>query len=429
MTVKIDERFIKQFVEAKDLENIQPEINAADKLLRERSGKGGDFTDWLDWANTLDASQLEKINQAANEIQEQSQVLVVIGVGGSYLGARAVIEFINGQYAINQKTEVLYAGNSMSGAYYQDLIDYIGDRDFSLNVISKSGTTTEPAIGFRIFKELLEKKYGDQSSQRIYMTTDEAVGTLRDLATQNNYRSFVVPDGIGGRFSVLTAVGLLPIAVAGINISKLIEGSKQATNELTSSDVKQNIAARYAAYRNILFRRDFDIEVFANFEPSLDYLSEWWKQLMGESEGKDKTGIFPASVSFTTDLHSMGQYIQDGRRNLFETVIKVNQMNQDTTVPNSDNNDDQLEYLQGRSLTEINNTAIDGVLMAHNDGGVPALIVEIDKQDPFDLGYLIYFFELSVALSGYVNGINPFNQDGVEDYKKNMFKVLGKPGY
>lgn len=429
MALKIDDRFIKKFVEVKELEKIQPEIAAADQLLRNKNGEGSQYSDWLDWANQLNDSQLDAINQAAKKIQDQSQVLVVIGIGGSYLGARAVIEFINGLYPDNQKTEILFAGNSLSGAYYQELINHIGDRDFSLNVISKSGTTTEPAIGYRIFHQLLEKKYGDQADQRIYVTTDENNGTLRDLVNQKNFQSFVIPDGIGGRFSVLTAVGLLPIATAGININQLIEGAKQATNELISSDINQNAAAKYAAYRNILFRRNFDIEIFANFEPSLNYLSEWWKQLMGESEGKDKTGIFPASVNFTTDLHSMGQYIQDGRRNLFETVIKVNQMNQDIKVPLSDNNDDQLEYLQGRSLTEINNTAIEGVLMAHNDGGVPALIVEIDQQNSFELGYLIYFFELSVALSGYVNGINPFNQEGVEDYKKNMFKVLGKPGY
>lgn len=429
MTVRIDERFIQKFVKPEQLLNMQAEIDAADQQLRQKSGKGSQYTEWLEWANQLSDNDLKKINQAAKKIQEQSQVLVVIGIGGSYLGARAVIEFLNGLYPIDQKTEVLFAGNSLSGAYYQELIRYIGDRDFSINVISKSGTTTEPAIGYRIFKELLDKKYGDQSDQRIYMTTDESKGTLRDLATQKNYQSFVVPDGIGGRFSVLTAVGLLPIATAGIDINQLMNGAKQATNQLVSSDINQNMAARYAAYRNLLFRADFDIEIFANFEPSIDYLSEWWKQLMGESEGKDKTGIFPTSVSFTTDLHSMGQYIQDGRRNLFETVIKVNQMNDDLKVPLSDNNDDQLEYLQGRSLTEINNTAIEGVLIAHNDGGVPALIIEIDKQDPFDLGYLIYFFELSVALSGYLNGINPFDQEGVEDYKKNMFSVLGKPGY
>ena len=370
------------------------------------------------------------------KIKNDSEVLLVIGIGGSYLGARAAIEFLrhsfynNAPKEIRKTPEIYFVGNSISSTYIKHLIDVIGDRDFSVNVISKSGTTTEPAIAFRIFKELAEKKYGkEEAAKRIYATTDKARGALKTLATEEGYETFVVPDDVGGRFSVLTAVGLLPIAVSGADIEKLMEGAAAGRKAALENAFEDNEALKYAAIRNILLRKGKNVEILANYEPSLHYVSEWWKQLYGESEGKDNKGIFPASVDLTTDLHSMGQFIQDGSRIMFETVLNVEESRCELVINEAESDLDGLNYLAGKTVDFVNKSAMNGTVLAHTDGNVPNLMINIPKQDEFYLGELFYFFEFACGVSGYILGVNPFNQPGVESYKKNMFALLGKPGY
>ena len=408
---------------------------AKDKLLA-RTGAGNDFLGWIDLPVDYDKEEFDRILKAAEKIKNDSEVLIVIGIGGSYLGARAAIEFLGHSFAnvvsreIRKAPEIYFAGNSISSTYLKDLIDVIGDRDFSVNVISKSGTTTEPAIAFRVFKELLEKKYGKEGAAgRIYATTDKARGALKNLATEEGYETFVVPDDVGGRFSVLTAVGLLPIAASGADITKLMEGAAAARKAAIENNFADNDAMKYAAVRNILLRKGKVVEVLANYEPGLHYVSEWWKQLYGESEGKDQKGIFPASVDLTTDLHSMGQFIQDGNRIMFETVMNVEQSRGEITINEEPVDLDGLNYLAGKNMDFVNKSAMNGTILAHTDGNVPNLRVNIPAQDEYSLGQLFYFFEFACGVSGYLLGVNPFNQPGVESYKKNMFALLGKPGY
>ena len=408
---------------------------AKDKLLA-RTGAGNDFLGWIDLPVDYDKEEFDRILKAAEKIKNDSEVLIVIGIGGSYLGARAAIEFLGHSFAnvvsreIRKAPEIYFAGNSISSTYLKDLIDVIGDRDFSVNVISKSGTTTEPAIAFRVFKELLEKKYGKEGAAgRIYATTDKERGALKNLATEEGYETFVVPDDVGGRFSVLTAVGLLPIAASGADITKLMEGAAAARKAAIENNFADNDAMKYAAVRNILLRKGKVVEVLANYEPGLHYVSEWWKQLYGESEGKDQKGIFPASVDLTTDLHSMGQFIQDGNRIMFETVMNVEQSRGEITINEEPVDLDGLNYLAGKNMDFVNKSAMNGTILAHTDGNVPNLRVNIPAQDEYSLGQLFYFFEFACGVSGYLLGVNPFNQPGVESYKKNMFALLGKPGY
>ena len=408
---------------------------AKDKLVA-KTGAGHDFLGWIDLPVDYDKEEFARIQKAAEQIRSDSEVLLVIGIGGSYLGARAAIDFLGHSFAnvvskeVRKSPEIYYVGNSISSTYLKDLIDVVGDRDFSVNMISKSGTTTEPAIAFRVFKEILENKYGKEgAAKRIYATTDKARGALKNLATEEGYESFVVPDDVGGRFSVLTAVGLLPIAVSGADIDKLMEGAQAGRKEALENDFKDNGALQYAAVRNILLRKGKAIEVLANYEPSLHYVSEWWKQLYGESEGKDQRGIFPASVDLTTDLHSMGQFIQDGNRILFETVLNVETSREELIINEEPVDLDGLNYLAGKTVDFINKSAMNGTILAHTDGNVPNLMVTVPQQNEFYLGQLFYFFEFACGVSGYLLGVNPFNQPGVESYKKNMFALLGKPGY
>lgn len=424
------------FISEAEVASMKKIAEDAKELLVSRKGAGNDFLGWIDLPVNYDKEEFARIKKAAEKIQSDSEVLLVIGIGGSYLGARAAIEFLRHSFynmvskEIRRTPEIYFVGNSISGTYLQQLIDVIGDRDFSVNIISKSGTTTEPAIAFRIFKEMLEEKYGKaEAAKRIYATTDKARGALKGLATEEGYESFVVPDDVGGRFSVLTAVGLLPIAVSGADIDKLMEGAAAGRKRALEADFEENDALQYAAVRNILLRKGKTIEVLANYEPSLHYVSEWWKQLYGESEGKDQKGIFPASVDLTTDLHSMGQFIQDGNRILFETVLSVEEPKCQVTIGEDPANLDGLNYLAGKTMDFVNKNAMTGTILAHTDGNVPNLVVNIPKQDEFSLGELFYFFEFACGVSGYVLGVNPFNQPGVESYKKNMFALLGKPGY
>ena len=409
---------------------------AAKEVLVSRSGQGNDYLGWIDLPVNYDREEFARIKKAAEKICSDSEVLVVIGIGGSYLGARAAIEFLRHGFYNNiskeqRKTpEIYFAGNSISSSYLQGLIDVVGDRDFSVNIISKSGTTTEPAIAFRIFKEMLEKKYGkEEAAKRIYATTDKAKGALKHLSDEEGYETFVVPDDVGGRFSVLTAVGLLPIAVSGADIDKLMEGAASGREMALNLPYAENDAMQYAAVRNILHRKGKSVEILANYEPSLHYISEWWKQLYGESEGKDQKGIYPASVDLTTDLHSMGQFIQDGSRIMFETVMNVEKSRVELTIGEEPVDLDGLNYLAGKTVDFVNKSAMNGTILAHTDGSVPNLRVDIPEQNEFYLGQLFYFFEFACGISGYVSGVNPFNQPGVESYKKNMFALLGKPGY
>ncbi|HAP14879.1 MULTISPECIES: glucose-6-phosphate isomerase [Lactococcus] len=434
--IKFDYSKLKPFVADKELDEIQWQVDGADKLLREGTGAGSDFIGWLDLPEDYDKEEFARIQKAASKIQSDSEVLIVIGIGGSYLGARAAIDFLNNSFVNLQSKEerkapqILYAGNSISSSYLSDLVEYVADKDFSVNVISKSGTTTEPAIAFRVFEELLVKKYGrEEANKRIYATTDKEKGAVKVNADANNWDTFVVPDSVGGRFSVLTAVGLLPIAASGADITALMEGANAARKEYTATDVRKNDAYAYAALRNILYRKGKLSEILINYEPSLQYFSEWWKQLAGESEGKDQKGIYPTSANFSTDLHSLGQFIQEGTRSVFETAIRVEKPRKNITIPELEADLDGLGYLQGKDVDFVNKKAADGVLLAHTDGGVPNMIVTLPEQDEFTLGYTIYFFELAIAISGYLNGINPFDQPGVEAYKRNMFALLGKPGF
>lgn len=418
-----------------ELNQLQDYVTVADKQLRQKTGAGNDFTGWVDWPQTYDKVEFAAIKKAAEQIKTDSDVLVVIGIGGSYLGARAAIDFLSDSF-YNLKAgrkgmpQVLFAGNSISSTYLHDLLDLIGDRDFSINVISKSGTTTEPAIAFRVLKEKLVAKYGQEEAvKRIYATTDQARGALKQEADAQGYQTFVIPDDIGGRFTVLTAVGLLPIAVAGGDIDALMQGAQDAMQVYASSELADNEAYQYAVIRNVLYRKGKVTELLINYEPALAFFNEWWKQLFGESEGKDFKGIYPSSANFSTDLHSLGQYIQEGRRNLFETVIKVDKPRHDIEIPTLAEDLDGLGYLEGQTVDFVNTKAFQGTLLAHTDGQVPNLVVNIPTMDAYTLGHLVYFFEIAVAISGYLNGVNPFDQPGVEAYKKNMFALLGKPGF
>ena len=424
------------FIREHEMQSFEQIACAAKEVLVSRSGQGNDYLGWIDLPVNYDREEFARIKKAAEKICSDSEVLVVIGIGGSYLGARAAIEFLRHGFYNNiskeqRKTpEIYFAGNSISSSYLQGLIDVVGDRDFSVNIISKSGTTTEPAIAFRIFKEMLEKKYGkEEAAKRIYATTDKAKGALKHLSDGEGYETFVVPDDVGGRFSVLTAVGLLPIAVSGADIDKLMEGAASGREMALNLPYAENDAMQYAAVRNILHRKGKSVEILANYEPSLHYISEWWKQLYGESEGKDQKGIYPASVDLTTDLHSMGQFIQDGSRIMFETVMNVEKSRVELTIGEEPVDLDGLNYLAGKTVDFVNKSAMNGTILAHTDGSVPNLRVDIPEQNEFYLGQLFYFFEFACGISGYVSGVNPFNQPGVESYKKNMFALLGKPGY
>ncbi len=424
------------FVSDNEVEIMQKLTLDAKDLLLSRKGAGNDFLGWIDLPEDYDKEEFARIKKAAEKIQKDSEVLLVIGIGGSYLGARAAIEFLRHSFynmvdkSIRKTPEIYFVGNSISSTYIKHLMDVIGDRDFSVNMISKSGTTTEPAIAFRVFKEILEKKYGKaEAAKRIYATTDKARGSLKKLATEEGYETFVVPDDVGGRFSVLTAVGLLPIAVSGADIDKLMEGAQAGRKQAIDADFAENDALKYAALRNILLRKGKAVEILANYEPCVHFVSEWWKQLYGESEGKDKKGILPASVDLTTDLHSMGQFIQDGARIIFETVINIETSREEILIGEEPVDLDGLNYLAGKSVDFVNKSAMNGTILAHTDGQVPNLVVNVPEVNEYYLGQLFYFFEFACGVSGYLLGVNPFNQPGVESYKKNMFALLGKPGY
>jgi glucose-6-phosphate isomerase len=424
------------FIADHEIQSMKKLVADARETLLKKTGAGNDFLGWIDLPVNYDKEEFSRIQKAAEKIQSDSEVLLVIGIGGSYLGARAAIEFLGHSFKnkvskeIRKAPEIYFVGNSISSTYIAHLKDVIGDRDFSINMISKSGTTTEPAIAFRVFKKMLEEKYGEEeAAKRIYATTDKAKGSLKQLATAKGYETFVVPDDVGGRFSVLTAVGLLPIAVSGADITKLMEGAAMGREEALNKPFEENGACQYAAVRNILLRKGKQIEIVANYEPSMHYMSEWWKQLYGESEGKDQKGIFPAAVDLTTDLHSMGQFIQDGSRNLFETVLNIEKSRCEIILEEEPVDLDGLNYLAGKSVDFINKSAMNGTILAHTDGQVPNLMVTIPEQNEVYLGQLFYFFEFACGISGYLLGVNPFNQPGVESYKRNMFALLGKPGY
>ena len=429
--IVLDCKKAAEFFSNDEVLSIKEQVKSAHKVLHEKSGAGSDFLGWVDLPENYDKEEFARIKKAAEKIRNDSDVLIVIGIGGSYLGAKAAIDFLRGPfYNFNSKTQIFFAGNSISPNYLDGLLKAIDGKDVSVNVISKSGTTTEPAIAFRIFKDYLEKKYGkEEAKNRIYATTDKAKGALKNLADSEGYETFVVPDDVGGRYSVLTAVGLLPIAVCGADIDKLMEGAKDAMALYSNDNLEENDCYMYAAVRNILYRKGKTVEMLVNYEPELQYFIEWWKQLYGESEGKDQKGIFPSGASFSTDLHSMGQYIQDGLRNLFETVIYVENSKEDITIGEDKDNVDGLNFLAGKTVDFVNKKAFEGTLLAHTDGGVPNLILKIKALDEYTLGQLVYFFEKACGISGYILGVNPFNQPGVESYKKNMFALLGKPGY
>lgn len=434
--VTFDYSKASSFINDKEVSMMSDLVEAAKEQLLSRNGAGNDFLGWIDLPTDYDKEEFARIIEAAKRIQGDSDVLLVIGIGGSYLGARAAIEFLRHNFyntvskEVRKTPEIYYVGNSISSTYIKHLMDVLEGKDFSINIISKSGTTTEPAIAFRVFKKLLESKYGkEEAAKRIYATTDKAKGALKNLATEEGYESFVVPDDVGGRFSVLTAVGLLPIAVSGADITKLMEGAASGRKRALENNFEDNDALKYAAVRNLLLRKGKEIEIVANYEPSLHYVSEWWKQLYGESEGKDQKGIFPAAVDLTTDLHSMGQFIQDGSRIMFETVLNVEKSQCEIILEEEPVDLDGLNYLAGKSVDFVNKSAMNGTILAHTDGNVPNLLVNIPEQNEFYLGELFYFFEFACGVSGYLLGVNPFDQPGVESYKKNMFALLGKPGF
>ncbi len=433
MSIKLNEKHLKGFINEDEFKGIEKQINLAHTDLHNGTGLGNDFIGWVTLPTDYDKEEFARIKVAAEKIKKNTDIFIVIGIGGSYLGARAAIEFLSTQYYndLAQDTpKIYYAGNSISSTALAKLVKMCEGKDVSINMISKSGTTTEPAIAFRVFRELLEKKYGkDGAKERIFCTTDKAKGTLKQLADTEGYETFVVPDDVGGRFSVLTAVGLLPIAVSGANIDDLMNGAKLAQQELSESDMYKNDCYKYAAIRNILYRKGKSTEILVSYEPAFTMMSEWYKQLFGESEGKDQKGIFPASVVFSTDLHSMGQFVQDGTRNLFETVVLFENPQEEITLGTDAENVDGLNFLTGKTMDFVNRKAFEGTVLAHNDGGVPNVILSADAMDEKTLGYMIYFFEKACAISGYVLGVNPFDQPGVESYKKNMFALLGKPGY
>ena len=434
MTLKLNDTYVKSFIKDGELEAISAEVKAAHKCLLSGNGEGNDFLGWVDLPFNYDKEEYARIKAAAAKIQKKCDVFVVIGIGGSYLGARAVIEYVKSPLYNNLKHEgtpdIYFSGCNISAQSLNELLAICEGKDICINVISKSGTTTEPAVAFRVFRELLEKKYGKaEAKERIFVTTDKARGTLKKFSDEAGYETFVVPDNVGGRFSVLTAVGLLPIAVSGTDIDALMKGAADAATEFKASDdINTNPCMKYVAIRNIMYRNGKGTEILVNYEPYAAMLNEWWKQLYGESEGKDKKGIFPASVIFSTDLHSLGQFIQDGSRNIFETVVSVNETNEKKPVPFDEANVDGLNFLAGVDLNEVNKMAMKGTILAHVDGGTPNILIEIADKSEYSLGYLLYFFEFACGVSGYVLGVNPFNQPGVEAYKKNMFALLGKPG-
>ncbi len=435
-TINFDYSNAIGFLNQHEIDSMQSYVDVAHKMVHEKTGLGSDFLGWVDLPNNYDKEEFARIKKCAEKIKSDSDVLLVIGIGGSYLGARAAIEMASHSFRNNlnkedrKSPEIYYVGNNISSTYILDLLDVIKDKDVSINVISKSGTTTEPAIAFRIFKEFVEKKYGkEEASKRIYATTDAKKGALRVLADEEGYETFIIPDDVGGRFSVLTPVGLLPIACADLDIDSMMKGAQDACKNLSVSDLKSNDSYQYAVARNVLHRKGKDVELLVNYEPQLHYVGEWWKQLYGESEGKDNKGIFPAAVDFSTDLHSMGQYIQEGKRILFETVLNVQNSKRNITIEEADVDLDGLNYLAGKTVDFVNQKASQGTLLAHTDGQVPNLMVNIPKLDEYNFGYLVYFFEKSCAISGYLLGVNPFDQPGVEAYKKNMFALLGKPGF
>ncbi|MBC2161426.1 glucose-6-phosphate isomerase [Listeria booriae] len=434
--IQFDYSNAMKFFEQHEIDYLQPAVTAAHEALHNGTGAGSDYLGWINLPRDYDKEEFARIQKAAAKIKADSEVLIVIGIGGSYLGARAAIETLNHAFynvldkEKRQAPQVFFAGNSISSSYLHDLIDVIDGKDFSVNVISKSGTTTEPAIAFRVFKDLLEKKYGkEEAKSRIYATTDKSKGALKELSDAEGYETFVVPDDVGGRFSVLTAVGLLPIAASGVDIDAMMKGADAARADFSSPELSKNIAYQYAAARNVLYRKGKVTELLINYEPGLQYFNEWWKQLFGESEGKDQKGIYPSSANFSTDLHSLGQYIQEGRRNIFETVVKVAKARHEITINKEDNDLDGLNYLAGETVDYVNDKAFQGTLLAHTDGDVPNFVVEVPTLDAYTFGYLVYFFEIAVGVSGYLNGVNPFDQPGVEAYKANMFALLGKPGY
>lgn len=433
MATKLTDKYVKGFISDKEYEAMAPYVKTAHEMLHAGTGLGNDFIGWLHLPTDYDKEEFARIKAAAERIKRNTDVFVVIGIGGSYLGARAAIEFIkspNYNALAKDVPQVYFTGNSISSNALSELIEICEGKDVSINMISKSGTTTEPAIAFRVFRELLEKKYGKEGArERIFCTTDKARGTLKELATKEGYETFVVPDDVGGRFSVLTAVGLLPIAVAGADIDALMAGAAKAESDFDNSDLMTNDCYKYAALRNILYRKGKSTEILVSYEPAFALMNEWFKQLYGESEGKDNKGLFPASVIFSTDLHSMGQYIQDGRRNLFETVVLFNKCKREITLGTDPENVDGLNFLSGKTMDFVNKKAFEGTVLAHTDGGVPNIVLNVEEMTETELGYLIYFFEKACAISGYLLGVNPFDQPGVESYKKNMFALLGKPGY
>jgi glucose-6-phosphate isomerase len=433
MLIRLDDQYLSGFIGEEECAAIAPQVLLAHETLHEGTGLGSHFLGWVDLPSRYDKEEFSRILQAAQKIRSDSEVFVVIGIGGSYLGARAAIEFLKSQNynALKKDTpDIYFVGNGISSTALSEVLEICKDRDVSVNVISKSGTTTEPAIAFRIFRRLLEKKYGREgAAKRIYCTTDKSRGTLKQLATREGYETFVVPDDVGGRYSVLTAVGLLPIAVAGADIGQLMSGAAEASSEFDKPDLSQNDCYRYAAIRNILYRKGKEIEILESYEPCFQMMCEWWKQLFGESEGKNNKGLFPASAIFSTDLHSMGQYIQQGRRSLIETVVLFDKPKRDITLEADAENADGLNFLAGRTMAYINEKAFEGTALAHTDGGVPNTVLRVPDFSERSLGGLIYFFEKACAISGYLMGVNPFNQPGVESYKKNMFALLGKPGY
>lgn len=419
-----------------ELEYMKEPVKLAHKAIHNKTGAGNDFLGWVTLPEDYDKEEFDRIKKAAKKIKSDTDVLLVIGIGGSYLGAKAAIDMLNHSFynilsSSQRKTpQVLFVGNNISSTYINDLFDVLKDKDVSVNVISKSGTTTEPAIAFRIFRDFLEKKYGvEEAKRRIYATTDKERGALKTLSTEEGYESFVIPDDVGGRYSVLTAVGLLPIAVSGVDIDEMMKGAQLAQVDLAEEDLDKNPAYQYAAVRNILYNKGKTIEMLVNYEPALQYFAEWWKQLFGESEGKDFKGIYPSSANFSTDLHSLGQYVQEGRRDIFETVLHVEEPNSNITLEKEDQDLDGLNYLAGKTLNFVNEKAYQGTMLAHTDGQVPNLIVHLPKLDAYTFGYVVYFFEKACTISGYLLGVNPFDQPGVEAYKKNMFALLGKPGF
>lgn len=433
MALKLYDNYLKDFITDDEILAMQPEVTKAHELLHLGTGAGNDFIGWLDLPVNYDKDEFARIKAAAEKIKKTADVLIVIGIGGSYLGARAAIEFVKSQnynLLCKDTPQIVFSGNSISPTALNEVMSLVDGRDFAVNVISKSGTTTEPAISFRVFREMLIKKYGKEGAAgRIFVTTDKERGTLKALADKEGYETFVVPDDVGGRYSVLTAVGLLPIAVAGIDIDRLMKGAQDARLAYSEPDINKNDCYKYAAIRNVLSRKGKTVEMMVSYEPSYAMMNEWFKQLYGESEGKDGKGIFPASAIFSTDLHSLGQYIQDGQRIMFETVVLFEKPNQEYIIGIDEANTDGLNFLAGKGMSFVNRKAFEGTVLAHNDGGVPNIVLEAESMNEYDLGYMIYFFEKACAISGYVLGVNPFNQPGVESYKRNMFALLGKPGY